>query len=120
MRPIIDLFRNEPKARLFFVAHAQSSLGTGAAYVGLLVLAYDRLESPWAISLVLFADFLPAMFLGPLLGAAADRWPRRTCAVVADLLRACAFVALAFTGGFWLTVGSPCSPAWAPASRARP
>lgn len=104
LRPIRDLLRYEPQSRLFFAAHAQSSLGTGAGYVALLVLAYERLESPWAISLVLLADFLPAMFLGPIFGAAADRWSRRWCAAAADLARALAFVSLAFFDGFAVTV----------------
>ena len=104
LRPIRDLLRDERQARPFFAAHAQSSLGTGAGYVALLVLAYERLESPWAISLVLLADFLPAMFLGPLFGAAADRWSRRWCAAGADLARALAFVSLAFFDGFAVTV----------------
>ena len=63
LTPIIELLRREPWLRPFFLARAQSSLGTGAGYVGLLVLAYDRLESPWAISLILLADFLPTTFL---------------------------------------------------------
>ena len=105
LRPIRDLLRYELRSRSFFAAHAQSSLGTGAGYVALLVLAYERLESPWAISLVLLADFLPSMFLGPIFGAAADRWSRRWCAVIADLARALAFVSLAFFDGFAVTLG---------------
>ena len=105
LRPIRDLLHYEPQTRAFFGAHAQSSLGTGAGYVALLVLAYDRLESPWAISLVLLADFLPSMFLGPIFGAAADRWSRRWCAALADVARALAFVSLAFFDGFALTLG---------------
>lgn len=104
MRSTLDLLRHEPMARRFFLAHAQSSLGTGAAYVVLLVVAYDRFRSPWAISLVLLADFLPGMVLGPLFGAAADRWSRRACAVVSDLVRAAAFVGLALVDGFAGTV----------------
>jgi MFS family permease len=98
--PAIDLLRREPRARGFFAAHAQSSLGTGAAYVALLVLAYERLHSPWAITFVLLADMVPPMVLGPLCGAAADRWSRRTCAVVADLLRAVAFLGIGLVPGF--------------------
>lgn len=98
--PIAELVRREPRARGFFLAQAQSSLGNGAAYVALLVLAYDRLRSPWAIALILLADMVPPMLLGPLCGAAADRWPRRSCAVVADLLRAGAFVGIGLIGGF--------------------
>ena len=104
LRPIRDLLRYEPQSRAFFAAHAQSSLGTGAGYVALLVLAYERLESPWAISLVLLADFLPSMFLGPIFGAAADRWSRRWCAALADVARALAFVSLAFFDGFGITL----------------
>jgi Transmembrane secretion effector len=102
--PIRDLLRFEPQSRLFFAAHAQSSLGTGAGYVALLILAYERLESPWAISLVLLAEFLPAMFLGPVFGAAADRRSRRWCAATADLARALAFISLFFFESFPLTV----------------
>jgi MFS family permease len=100
----IDLLRSEPRARVFYVALAQSALGTGAAYVALLVIAYDRFESAWAIGLVLFADLVPAMLLGPVFGAAADRWSRRTCMVVADALRAGAFLGIALVDGFVPTV----------------
>jgi len=104
MTHALALLRSEPRARLFFAALAQSSLGTGAAYVALLVIAYERFRSPWAISLVLLADFVPAMLLGPVLGAAVDRWSRRWCAVVADLTRAAAFVGIALVGSFEATV----------------
>lgn len=104
MTRIVELLRADRRARVFFALLAQSSLGTGAAYVALLLVAYERFESPWSISLVLAADLLPPMVLGPLLGAAADRWSRRTCVVVADGLRAIAFVAIAFVDSFPATV----------------
>jgi MFS family permease len=93
-----------PRARLLFAVHAQSSLGTGAGYAALVVVAYERLESPWAIALVLLADFLPAMALGALLGAAADRWSRGSCAAVADWLRAAAFGLLPWAEGLPATL----------------
>src|SRR5204862_2683753 len=82
----------------------QSSLGTGAAYVALLVLAYQRFHAPWAVTLILLADFVPATLLGPILGAAVDRFGRRRCAVVADVLRAAVFIALGFASSFALIV----------------
>jgi MFS family permease len=72
--------------------------------VALLVIAYDRFESAWAIGLVLFADLVPSMFLGPVFGAAADRWSRRTCLIVADVVRAGAFLGIAVVDGFVPTV----------------
>lgn len=104
MRGFGDLLRNERYARRFFGAYAQSALGTGAAYVALVLLAYERLTSPWAIALVLLADFVPPMLLGPVFGAAADRWPRRTCAIVGDLVRAGAFIGIALVDDFAATV----------------
>ena len=104
MTRIVELLRAERRARVFFALLAQSSLGTGAAYVALVLLAYERFDSPWAISLVLAADLLPPMVLGPFLGAAADRWSRRTCVIAADLLRAIAFLAIAYVDSIAATV----------------
>lgn len=104
MSDVLRLLQAEPRARLFFIALTQSALGTGAAYVALLLIAYDRFHSPWAISLVLLADLLPAMLLGPVFGAAADRWSRKWCAVGADVARAGAFIAIALIDSFPMTV----------------
>jgi MFS family permease len=100
----IELLRYEPRARVFFAALAQSALGTGAAYIALLVVAFDRFHSGWAIGLVLFANLVGPMLLGPVFGAAGDRWSRRTCMVVADMVRAWAFVGLALIDSFEATV----------------
>ncbi|MGH2715899.1 MAG: MFS transporter, partial [Thermoleophilaceae bacterium] len=104
MSATVELFAREPRARWFFGALLQSELGTGAAYVALLLIAYDRWHSPWAITLVLLAELLPAMLLGPVFGAAADRWSRKWCVVTADLLRFVAFVGIAMADSFGLTL----------------
>jgi MFS family permease len=104
VRATLSLLRLEPRARWFFAVLTQSSLGTGAAHIALMLIAYERYRSPWAISLVLLADVIPAMLLGPILGAAADHWPRKACAVVADLLRTVAFLGIALVDPFASTV----------------
>jgi MFS family permease len=104
VRRILQLLKLEPRARWFFAVLAQSSLGTGAAHVALLLIAYERFGSAWAVGLVLLADLLPAMLLGPILGAAADRWPRRWCAVAGDVMRALAFLGIALVGDFGITL----------------
>jgi len=96
--------RRDKEARRFFIAYGQSSLGTGAAYVALLLVAYTRFHSPWAITLVLLAEFVPPMLLAPIFGAAADRWSRRRCAIAADAVRAAAFLGIALTTSFPLTL----------------
>jgi MFS family permease len=91
-------------ARRFFFAHAQSSIGSGIALVGLPLLAYERFHTPWALTLVLLCELLPAVVLGPVLGALADRLPRRTCLVAADVLRLGAFGVLAFVPSLGLMI----------------
>ncbi len=46
MRSIVGLLRGDRQARRFFLAYGQSSLGTGAGYVALLLVAYQRFHSP--------------------------------------------------------------------------
>jgi MFS family permease len=107
MRPVLNasdngikgLWRSERRARWFFAAHLQSALGTGAGYVALLVLAYDRIGSAWGATAVLLADLAPAMLLGPLLGRLVDRTSRLGCALAADAIGALGFAGLAFAGG---------------------
>jgi MFS family permease len=104
MRESYDLLRFERRGRIFFFALAQSALGTGAGYIALLLVAEDRFSSPWAISLVLIADLIPAMLLGPLLGAVADRWSRKYCAIAGDLVRAAAIVGIVLVDSIEATV----------------
>jgi MFS family permease len=103
VRRTLDLLRHERVARVYYAVLAQSALGNGAGYVALLIVAYDRFRSAWAISLVLLADLVPAMLLGPLFGAAADRWSRRRCMIAADVVRAIAFLGIALVDSFALT-----------------
>jgi len=104
MKNLRELFTAERAARPLLAAHIQSSLGTGAAYVALLIIAFQRFDSPLAVSAILLCEFLPALVLGPLLGAAADRWSRRAILVSADVLRAGAFIGLAMVDSFAATV----------------
>src|SRR4051812_5472060 len=94
-----QLWRREPGARPFFLALAQGALGTGAAYIGVMVLAYERLGSAWAASLILLADILPSMVLSPVIGAWLDRRDRLRSAIFADALRAAALLGMVVLPG---------------------
>jgi MFS family permease len=101
---ILRLLSDVPAARRFFAVHLQSSLGTGMGYVALVLIALERFHSAWAVAVILLADLLPLMLLGPVLGGVADRLPRRPCAVAADLLRGAAFLGIAVAGQLWLVI----------------
>jgi MFS family permease len=100
---MISLLRQR-RLRRFYIAHLQSQLGTGAAYVALVLIAYQRLHQSWAIALVLLADVLPGIVLSTPFGALADRLSRTRLAVTAELLSAGAFLALALVSSFPATV----------------
>jgi MFS family permease len=102
---MLTLLRTRGPRRRLLLSHLQSSLGTAAGYIALLVLAYDRLHSPWAIALVLTADFLPSVLLAPLAGTLADRFSPRRVMALADVVRAVAFFGVAAADGFAGTVG---------------
>ena len=92
--------RTPGPVRRFLLASLQSSVGNAIGYVALLLLAYDKFRSPWAVSLVLLADFLPSIVLAPVFGALADRSSRRVLVVGGELVCGASFVALAFADSF--------------------
>src|SRR5436190_18223981 len=65
------MVRQPPRSSLFPYTTLFRSTFAGA--VALVVLAYHRWHSPWAITLVLMADFVPAMIFGPVFGAEDHR-----------------------------------------------
>jgi MFS family permease len=105
MSRMLETLRGEHRARAFLLTYAQSALGNGMAIVALLVIAYDREPSPWAITLVLLAYDLPPGFLSPFAGALVDRLSRRWCVIAADIVRAGAFAGMAVVGSIEATVG---------------
>ena len=94
----------DASSRRFFAAHAQSCLGSGLAYVALPLLAYDRFGSAWAVVAVLLPDLLPAVVLGPVIGALVDRWGWRPCALLGDAIRCLAFLLLLFGDSMGLMI----------------
>ena len=101
---MFGLLRENRFLRRFFVSFFQSQVGTSAAYVALLLIAYHRLHSGWAIPLVLLGEFLPGILLSPVFGSLADRVSRRRLTISADLIRAGSFIALAIVHSFAATV----------------
>ncbi|MFF6955228.1 MFS transporter [Streptomyces sp. NPDC008317] len=72
-----------------------SVTGDGAFMAAAPLLAASLTRNPLAISTVTAAFYLPWLLVGLPAGALADRWPRRTVMITADLLRAVVLGALA-------------------------
>ena len=78
---------------------AQGALAAGAAYVAVMLVAYERLGSAWAASLILLAELLPGMLFGPLIGAWLDRHDRLRAVIASDVVRAAALAAMIVAPG---------------------
>lgn len=92
-RPLAD--RN---IRLLWGAQLTSELGDWAARIALAVLVYSRTRSALATGLVTTASVLPYATLGTVLAAVADRHPRRSVMVGADVVRAVLYGLIALPG----------------------
>jgi MFS family permease len=94
-----------------------SVLGDQLSRVALIVLVYQRTNSPLLSSATYAATFLPVVIGAPLLGGLADRLPRRQVMIAGDLVRALLFALMAVPGlPLWVllsllmsavTVGAP-------------
>lgn len=74
--------------RALFLAGVLSVAGDQIARVALSVLVFDRTDSAGLTALTYALTYIPDLIFGPLLAGIADRHPRRTVMIVADLARA--------------------------------
>jgi MFS family permease len=91
-----DVFANG-EFRALWLAELVSTAGDQIARVALSLLVFDRTRSAALAALTFAFTMLPALF-GPLLAGLADRYPRRTVMVCADLTRAALMAIMAIPG----------------------
>ena len=88
--------------RRLYSALALSSFGDWLGFLATTALAAQLVDSfqgkAYATGGVLVFRLLPAVLFGPLAGAFADRWDRRTTMVVCDLLRFSLFLSIPLVG----------------------
>src|ERR1051326_2323645 len=114
---------------IYTAGNAISLVGTWMQRISVGWLTWQMTHSGVWLGVIAFADFCPVMLVGPIAGAAADRWDRlrvvRTSQVL-SLIQAsilCAFTALDWMN-IWLLVTLTAwrdrrvQPAGAPRSRA--
>jgi MFS transporter, DHA3 family, macrolide efflux protein len=84
-----------PAFRRLFVAQAISDVGDGLTFLTLLLLVNELTHSVAALAVMSIAVAVPAMTIGLVAGAYADRLDRRRIMLASDALRA--IVVLGFT-----------------------
>lgn len=110
-----ELLRSNVTFRRVFLAHATSRAGDAFNTVALVVLVFRLTGSGLGVATTVVFEVLPIIFLGPIAGVLADRYPRRRVMVAADVLRAVLVgllavahrnVALAYGVAFGVSMGS--------------
>jgi dTMP kinase len=114
--------------RRLWIALSLSSLGDWLSILALLYLAPSvtnggELAKTSAVSGVWVVTLLPALLLGPVAGALADRFDRRTTMIVGDVIRGLLFVSIPlFPNLTWIFVAKflagVASQFWNPAASA--
>ncbi|SQD99240.1 MULTISPECIES: dTMP kinase [unclassified Parafrankia] len=116
-----------PEFRRMWIQLSLSSLGDWMGLLATTALVTQLTESfsgqAFAISSLLIVRLLPALVLGPLAGAIADRLDRRMTMVITDVMRFGLFLSIPIVGTLgWLLIASflvECvSLVWAPAKEA--
>ena len=94
-----DLLRSNSTFRRLFFAHATSRAGDAFNAVALVVLVFELTGSGAGVATTVVFEVVPILALGPVAGVIADRYPRRSVMIGADLLRAALVGTLAFVHG---------------------
>ncbi|ULR48350.1 MFS transporter [Streptomyces deccanensis] len=99
---MLDVLRHRAYRRLF-TSQVVALVGTGLATVALGLLAYDLAgaDAGSVLGMALAIKMVAYVVIAPVVGAVADRLPRRALMVTADLLRAGIAVSLPFVGEVW-------------------
>lgn len=84
----IELVSRNRNFRNLWLGQVVSQLGDWFNTIALYTLVLELTGSGRAVGLVLVARFAPSVIFGPLAGAVADRFNRRTVMIVCDVARA--------------------------------
>lgn len=87
-RPTYRALLRNPEFRGLMIAQVTSELGDHVARVALASLVLTRTDSAFLAVLAFVVSFVPAVFGSALLGAVADRLPRKVVLLGCDLARA--------------------------------
>ena len=88
------LLRRSSEFRRLFLAHSVSRAGDAFNTVALVVLVFQLTGSGLGVAGAVMFEVLPVLLLAPIAGLAADRYPRRSVMIRADVFRAVVALAL--------------------------
>jgi len=84
-----------------WLSNLVSSFGDTLHYIALVVLVYELTGRGVAVALLVAAEVVPVLVLGPVAGVVIDRFSRKFVLIGADLVRAALALSLVWPQGAW-------------------
>lgn len=101
---VIRSYANVARSPRYFplwLSQLVSNLGDTLHYIALVVLVYELTGRGVAVAILVGAEVIPVLLLGPVAGVVIDRLNRKTVLIGADLIRAALALSLVWPQGAW-------------------
>lgn len=99
-RSYTDVARS-PSYFPLWLSQLVSNFGATLHYIALVVLVYELTGRGMAVAVLVAAEVVPILLLGPVAGVVIDRFSRKSVLIGADLLRAVLALSLVWPQGAW-------------------
>jgi MFS family permease len=104
--PLLALPLRNANYGIYSAGNAISLIGTWMQRIAVGWLTWELTKSGFWLGIVAFADFFPVLLVGPIAGAAADRWDRLRVVKVSQAISLLQAIALfAVTASGHMTIG---------------
>lgn len=84
-----------------WLAQLVSTFGDTLHYIALVILVYQLTGQGVAVAVLVAAEIIPVLLLGPVAGVIIDRFSRKGILIGADLIRAALVLSLLWPQGVW-------------------
>jgi MFS family permease len=78
-----------------------SNFGDTLHYIAMVVLVYELTGQGAAVAILVTAEIIPILALGPIAGVIVDRFSRKSVLIAADLFRAALVLSLVWPQNVW-------------------
>ena len=100
LRSYVDVARG-PAYFPLWLSQLVSSFGDTLHYIALVVLVFELTGRGAAVAVLVAAEIVPVLLLGPVAGVVIDRFSRKAVLIGSDLWRAALVASLVWPQGAW-------------------
>lgn len=101
---VLQSYSTVARSRSYFplwLSQLVSNFGDSLHYIALVVLVYELTGRGTAVALLVAAEVVPVLVLGPIAGVVIDRFSRKSVLIGADVARSLLALSLVWPQGAW-------------------